>query len=72
MSKEITIVTCPSGDWEALYLEGVKVLEGHTLQLDRVLDMIGVKAEFSEVIEDENGDAEFPDDLDECNFGVTS
>lgn len=38
--NEFVMVSCESGDWEGLYLNGKLVAEGHSVRLEDVLDAI--------------------------------
>jgi hypothetical protein len=49
-------------DWQALYVDGKKVIEGHSLSNGNVLKALGYRYEFVEVPE-EKGKAAFPDRL---------
>lgn len=37
----IKIISASDGDWEALYLDGKKVLEGHSLDPRQALEAVG-------------------------------
>lgn len=45
MEKKILLVDDAEGEWQALYIDGEKVLENHSLRLDQVLNAIGIKVE---------------------------
>lgn len=63
LSKKVAIVGCPEGDWEALYVDGKKVDEGHTLQLRAVFNRLEIEVEFLELAVADDEAAFFPDDL---------
>ena len=66
MKKKITLVDCPGGDWEGLYVNGKLIMENHRLELDDVLDAIGVN--YQSITADDDWMAEvgtLPDKLSE-------
>ncbi len=40
MDKQITFVT--ASDWVAMYIDGIKIIEGHSLHYSHVLDALGI------------------------------
>lgn len=63
---EITFVS--SDDWVALYIDGTKAIDGHSLHWSHVLDALGVRYERREapVIESgRNGDVIFGETLED-------
>lgn len=48
--KEITIVSCESGDWCGLYVEGVLEIEGHSLLKEDFINLIRKYKVFKDVI----------------------
>lgn len=40
--KNITVVGCPDGDWEGLYVDGRLVFEGHSIQWRQMLEALDV------------------------------
>jgi hypothetical protein len=54
----VTIASSECGDWEVLYVNGEKRSEGHSLRLDDVLDVLGIKVtqrEISDLWLEKNG-----------------
>lgn len=58
----ITFLFDEGGDWEALYVDGRKIIENHSLSSTQVLDALGIEYERREVPEDPYGDG-FPETL---------
>ena len=44
--KKVLIVRSGEGDWEALYIDGVKVYENHSVPLDVVMKQLGIKIKY--------------------------
>lgn len=66
LTPKVTFLSSLKGDWVAMYVDGKKVNEGHSLPYWEVLDQLGVKFEGREVDSDpyaaDNG---FPDRLED-------
>ena len=61
---KIKILSSTDGDWEALYIDGKKVDEGHSLQVVDVLVACGLTVETKEVECDAyNCHEAFPDEV---------
>jgi len=60
--RHFTLVSPEGGDWEALYMDGTLVAEGHSLNVTNVLDAIADV--FSHTLVQE----EISDDLAEMGF----
>jgi hypothetical protein len=64
MSIGVHFIKAASGDWVAMYVDGKKVLEGHTVDAMEVLEQVGIQATDIEVVVDEDDpDASFPEGL---------
>jgi len=50
---KVHIITDLYGDWIALYKDGSKVAEGHSLDEKQVLDALGIEYTESEISNDE-------------------
>jgi hypothetical protein len=48
-------------DWEALYLDGQKVVEVHSLSPRDIFEALGLECEEHEIRVDKHGDADFTD-----------
>ena len=57
--KKVLIVRSGEGDWEALYIDGVKVYENHSIPVNVVLKMLGIEIEYF--------NHEELEDPDQCN-----
>lgn len=70
--NELTLVRPECGDWEALYVEGKLVAEGHSLDAMNVIECIaeslGIDYEFKEV-PDEIAESGMPESLEDI-YGV--
>lgn len=65
MTGNIKIISASDGDWEALYVNGKKVLEGHSLDAKQSLEAVGLIVESVEVDADPYAtDEAFPETLD--------
>lgn len=42
----VLLVFSAEGDWEALYIDGVKRLEGHRVRTEDILNVLGIKVDF--------------------------
>lgn len=51
------------GDWVAMYIDGRKVAEGHSLNEYQVLDALGVPYTSEEVDDDPYQDTPYPEEL---------
>lgn len=67
---DVTIISSSSGDWEALYLNGKKVKEGHSLEVTDVLRHLGIQVATKEIKcdDDEAGYIDFNEDLDKVAY----
>lgn len=45
----VTIITCESGDWEGLYVDGVLYTEGHSIRLHEFVDLVREYKNFSNI-----------------------
>ena len=62
-NRRATALVCPEcGDWEALYINGVLVDEGHNVTLDKAIVSLG---QFSPI---QYGYLEIPDEVAECGM----
>ncbi len=59
MKKKVLFVRSGEGDWEALYIDGVKVYENHEVPLSVALKLLGVEVSYFNHPE--------LDDPDQCN-----
>lgn len=69
--SRVTIVSVE--DWEALYIDGKKVDEGHSLRLSDVLKALGIYAEFRDLEADlepdaPDGEFDFADNLEDVKY----
>ncbi len=68
MKTKFTLVSSESGDWEALYINGKRVFEGHNIYIIDVLDCINdiFPNEYDEIeVSDEIAEVGMPNDLSE-------
>jgi hypothetical protein len=63
---EITFMHSEGGDWVALYSDGDKIDEGHSLTPEMVLEALEIPFTSIEVKVDEYGEADFPDILEKA------
>jgi hypothetical protein len=72
-TKKIVIVRGESGDWEGVYLDGQLAREDHSIEIDDLLKLLGIKCEVKyatdKTFEDNNN--RLPDDLSEVEFAGT-
>lgn len=69
--KSPEVVFVSADDWTALYVDGVKKDEGHSLNHTDVLAALGIKCKRKRVDEEwlsEEAGSSFPDDLSEVKF----
>lgn len=68
-AARITIVSSSLGDWEGLYRDGHLLDEGHSLRLDKILELLGFEVEEKEAAQDwlEN-EGSLPQDLEKVKF----
>jgi len=57
---KILIVRSGEGDWEALYVDGKKRYENHSIPLDIILDVLGIKIDYFDHPELEDADEADP------------
>jgi len=64
------IVSNSSGDWEALYLNGVKVADGHSLSPSDIFQALEIPLESREIQEpdDVEGEVDFTPGLKDVKF----
>lgn len=67
---KLTIVGNSSGDWEALYVNGTKQDEGHSLRVTEVVKLLGFTVETQEIKEptDVEGEVDFSEKLEDVKF----
>ena len=66
MKTKFTLVSCESGDWEALYINDRLAAEGHSIRVRDVIDSISdiLPNEYSEIeISDEIAETGMPEKL---------
>jgi hypothetical protein len=44
--RKILLVGCAEGDWEALYVNGEKKCEGHSISLHEVFEALEIKVDY--------------------------
>lgn len=49
MLTNVTIVNDEYGDWQALYFQGVKKIEGHSLSIEEVLETLNIPFNWLEI-----------------------
>ena len=70
--KKLSFRSSTWGDWEAMYLDSVKVAEGHSLDLYEVLEKLGISFDYEEVeVEEDDPCAAFPEKLETPKEGET-
>ncbi len=67
MRKDIVFLKDEGGDWEAMYIDGVKVAEGHQLKWWHVLVALGVRYQCQEMPNEVEG-AQFQDYAHELKY----
>lgn len=70
MNPNCTVVSSSDGDWEALYLDGIKTVEGHSLRPRDIFEALGVQVEFREIQSpvDIEGEIDFAQRLEDVRF----
>lgn len=62
MKTKFTLVSCESGDWEALYINDKLAAEGHNIRVRDVIDSI------SDILPNEYNEIEIPDEVAETGM----
>lgn len=62
MKTKFTLVSCESGDWEALYINDKLAAEGHNIRVRDVIDSI------SGILPNEYNEIEIPDEVAETGM----
>jgi hypothetical protein len=68
---KITVVGCPSGDWEGLFVNGQLVFEGHSISWWQALDALKIEYETLEADDEWMMDhGSFPNRLSKVKLAV--
>jgi hypothetical protein len=59
----VILVSCEGGDWEAIYVDGVKRSENHSLSADDILSALGIDYKTVELSDEwmDKHQSSFPD-----------
>jgi len=69
VTMQVTILSSEGGDWTALYIDGKKAIENHSLSEREVVEALGIDCECRELSDEylEESGSNFPDTLEELS-----